>query len=194
MITYIKHFVLNDQETNRTGISTFCNQQAFREVYLRGFEYGFTVGGSNAVMGSFNRIGCTWTGAHKGLMTNLLTNEWGFNGITDTDFALWSHMEARRGVMAGTTDFAVTTDARANELLASMMTDADLYAAVREACHRNLYVIANSAEMNGFTSDMRIITVLTPYQVALIATTVVFGVLFLASGALLVLYTYKKED
>ena len=194
MITYIKHFVLNDQETNRTGVSTFVTEQAFREIYLRGFEYAFTFGKSNAVMGGFNRIGCTWTGAHHGLMTDLLTDEWGFYGICDTDFAMWTHMEARSGVMAGTTDFAVTNDSRAEELLKTLETDADLYAAVREACNRNLYVIANSAEMNGLSSNMRIFTVLTPYQKALIAAIVVFGVLFAGSAALLIVQTYFRKE
>lgn len=196
MITYIKHFVANDQETNRTGVSTFCNEQALREIYLRGFEYSFTVGGSNAVMGSFNRIGCTWSGAHKGLMTGLLVDEWGFNGIVDTDFALFSHMEARSGVMAGTTDFAVTNDARSSELLKSLETDAELYAAVRESAHRNLYVIANSSEMNGLSSNMQIVTVLTWYQIAAIAAIAVFGVAAVCSAALLTVQTYgkKKEE
>lgn len=65
---------------------------------------------------------------------------------------------------------------------------------VREACHRNLYVIANSAEMNGLTSNMRIVTVLTPYQKALIAAIVVFGVLFAGSAALLTVQTYFRKE
>jgi len=196
MITYLKHFALNDQETNRAGVCTFANEQAIREIYLRCFEYAFTEGGTNAVMGAFNRIGCTWSGAHRGLMTDLLVGEWGFNGIVDTDFALFSHMEARSGVMAGTTDFAVTSDARASELLKNLETDADLYAAVREAAHRNLYVIANSAEMNGFSSTARITVVLTWYQIASIAAIVVFGAAALCSAVLLTVQTYapKKEE
>lgn len=194
LITYVKHFVLNDQESNRTGVSTFCDEQTFREIYLRGFEYGFTKGKSNAVMGGFNRVGTTWANAHKGLMTNLLTNEWGFNGVADTDFALWAHMEARSAVMAGTTDFAVTSDARSSELLKTLETDHDLYAAVRESCHRNLYAVANSAEMNGYTQTMRIVKILTPYQIALIIGIVVVSVLFAGSVGMLILQTYKNKE
>ena len=194
MITYIKHFVLNDQELNRTGVSTFANEQSLREIYLRGFEYAFTEGKTNAVMGGFNRIGCTWTGAHKGLMTDLIVKEWGFNGIVDTDFALFAHMEARSGVMAGTTDFAVTNELRSGELMKSIEKDAELYAAVREAAHRNLYVIANSAEMNGLTSNMRIVTVLVWYQILLIVFIVLFAIAAIGSIVMLVLHTYKKEN
>ncbi len=194
MITYVKHFLLNDQETNRTGVATFTNEQAFREIYLRGFEYGFTEGKSNALMGGFNRVGCFWTGACKALMTDLICGEWGFNGITDTDFALWSHMEAKSGVMAGTTDFAVTNDARVSELLANIETDAELYAAVREAAHRNLYTIANSSEMNGFSSNMKIVTVLVWYQKLLIGLIAAFGILTVLAAAFLMAHIYGKED
>ena len=53
----IKHFALNDQETNRSGASTWTNEQAIREVYLRSFEYAFTEGNVNGVMTSYSRVG-----------------------------------------------------------------------------------------------------------------------------------------
>lgn len=194
LITYIKHFTLNDQETNRTGVSTFCTEQVLRETYLRAFEYAFTKGGTNAVMGSFNRIGTTWSGAHKGLMTDCIRNEWGFNGVVDTDFALWGHMEARSGVMAGTTDFAVTNNTRSDELMKSIESDYDLYTAVREAAKRNLYVVANSAEMNGLTATMKIVTILTFYQIIFIVMIAVCAVWFLVSLLMLVGKTYIKKE
>ena len=198
LITYVKHFALNDQEMNRTGVATFLTEQAMREIYLRGFEGCFTKfyeegNSTNALMGGFNRVGCVWTGASKAMMTNLIQNEWGFNGICDTDFAAWTHMEAKSGVMAGTTDFAITSDARANEILTDLETDADLYAALREAVHRNLYVIANSQEMNGISSTMRIVPVMTWYQITLITLDVVFGVAFCAGAVLLTVNIYGKK-
>lgn len=198
LITYVKHFALNDQEMNRTGVATFLTEQAMREIYLRGFEGCFTKfyeegNSTNALMGGFNRVGCVWTGASKAMMTNLIQNEWGFNGICDTDMAAWTHMEAKSGVMAGTTDFAITSDARANEILTDLETDADLYAALREAVHRNLYVIANSQEMNGISSTMRIVPVMTWYQITLITLDVVFGVAFCAGAVLLTVNIYGKK-
>ena len=198
LITYVKHFVLNDQEMNRTGVATFLTEQAMREIYLRGFEGCFTKfyeegNSTNALMGGFNRIGCVWTGASKAMMTNVIQNEWGFNGICDTDMAAWTHMEAKSGVMAGTTDFAITSDARANEILTDLETDADLYAALREAVHRNLYVIANSQEMNGISSTMQIVPVMTWYQITLITLDVVFGVAFCAGAVLLTVNIYGKK-
>ncbi len=200
LITYVKHFLCNDQEMNRTGVSTFMTEQTMREVYLRGFEGCFTKfyeegNATNALMGGFNRIGVVWDGAHKGLMTNVLQHEWGFNGIADTDMAMWTHMEAKSGVMAGTTDFAVTNEIRATEIRDYLSKDADLYAALREAAHRNLYVIANSQEMNGITTTMKLVKVTTWYEALFIALDVIFGVAFAAFVVLLVLNIYfKKED
>lgn len=75
VITYMKHFALNDQETNRYGGAMFANEQAIREIYLKGFEYTVTIGNTNAAMAGMNRIGARWVGAHKGLMTNVLRGE-----------------------------------------------------------------------------------------------------------------------
>lgn len=66
VITYMKHFALNDQETNRYGGAMFANEQAIREIYLKGFEYTVTIGNTNAAMAGMNRIGARWVGAHKG--------------------------------------------------------------------------------------------------------------------------------
>lgn len=87
VLTYMKHFALNDQETNRYGAALFANEQAIREVFLKGFEYTVTEGDTNGAMASMNRIGSTWAGAHKGLMTNVLREEWGFEGCVITDQA-----------------------------------------------------------------------------------------------------------
>ena len=199
LITYVKHFVGNDQEMNRTGVATFMTEQTMREIYLRGFEGGFTKfygegNATNAIMGGFNRLGTVWTGAHYGLMTNVVQNEWGFKGMADTDMAAWTHMEAKSGVMAGTTDFAITSDARAAEIRPYLATDADLYAALREAVHRNLYVIANSQEMNGISSTMKLVPVTVWYQTLLLTLDIVCAVLLVGSAVMLVLKTYKKEE
>ena len=102
--------------------------------------------------------------------------------------------EDERIVMAGTTDFAVTNDTRANEILTDLSTDADLYSALREAVHRNLYVIANSQEMNGISVSMKLVPVTTWYQALLTVTNIVFGILTLGSIVMLCMKLYKKEE
>lgn len=91
---YIKHFVLNDQETNRCVLlQTFTDEQPLREIYMKPFEMcvkNFT-GDALAVMSSFNFIGDTWTGADTILLNNVLRDEWGFRGMVLTDWngSLW---------------------------------------------------------------------------------------------------------
>lgn len=87
VITYAKHFALNDQETNRYGAAIFANEQAIREIFFKGFEGAVVEGQTNAAMAAMNRMGTRWVGAHKGAMTNVLRNEWGFKGFVITDQA-----------------------------------------------------------------------------------------------------------
>ncbi len=105
VIVYAKHFALNDQETNRYGCSNFANEQAIREIYLKGFEYAVTEGKANGLMAAMNRIGTRWVGAHKGIMTNVLRNEWGFEGMVITDQAsvpAMFYQDIVSGLWAGT--------------------------------------------------------------------------------------------
>ena len=84
---YIKHFALNDQETNRTGmLCTWSNEQAIREIYLKPFEIAVKEGGAKAVMSSFNYIGTQWAGGTYPLQTTVLRDEWGFRGFVLTDY------------------------------------------------------------------------------------------------------------
>ena len=60
---YVKHFALNDQESNRLSLSVWANEQAMREIYLRAFEIAVKEGGATAVMSSYSYLGATWAGA-----------------------------------------------------------------------------------------------------------------------------------
>ena len=83
--TFMKHFVVNDQDFNRMGLYTWLSEQALREIYLRTFEEGVKYGGSTGIMTSFNRLGCIWAGGNEALMTGVLRYEWGFRGAIITD-------------------------------------------------------------------------------------------------------------
>lgn len=88
---YIKHFVLNDQETNRcTFILTYAREQAIREIFLKPFEecvknYDFSTK-ALAVMSSFNFIGDIYCGSNSRLLNHVLRDEWGFRGMVLTDW------------------------------------------------------------------------------------------------------------
>ena len=86
LYVYLKHYALNDQETHRLGISTWFTEQSAREVYLRGFGIAVREGGAQAMMSAFNRLGGMWAGSSKELLTNILRDEWGFEGMVKTDF------------------------------------------------------------------------------------------------------------
>ncbi|GIP19274.1 beta-glucosidase [Paenibacillus montaniterrae] len=102
VITYIKHFAVNDKEKNaRMQFFVWSNEQAIREIYLKPFELAVKEGGSLGVMSSFNFIGLNWAGAHKGLLTEVLRNEWGFEGLVLTDANMYPHMDPVKMIYAG---------------------------------------------------------------------------------------------
>ena len=95
---YIKHFALNDQETNRWEmLTTWSNEQAIRELYLKPFEICVKEGNAQAVMSSYDYIGSQWAGACSPLLETVLRDEWGFEGFVVTDyFANFGYMDATR--------------------------------------------------------------------------------------------------
>ena len=185
-ITYLKHFVGNDQETNRNGVSTFMSQQAMRELYLEAFEAGIVDGKTKGIMGGFNRIGCTWTGAHYGLMTEVLRGEFEWTGIADTDavFGYNPYMGFKCGLMAGTTMWATSGTGVYDAVIDDVKADSQLVGKMREAAHYLLYNVVNSLAFNGIGQNDRVVPV-TPYWEVLLY--VIIGLLSVATAGSLVM-------
>lgn len=80
LIMNIKHCFLNNQETGRQRIHTYCNEQAIREIYLRPFEGALTKGHGLGIMTSYNRIGARYAACHEPLMNNVMRGEWAYKG------------------------------------------------------------------------------------------------------------------
>ncbi len=80
----VKHMCCNDQETQRTGLSVFVDEQALREMYLRAFEGSFA-GGALSVMATTGRVGPTLGKNNAAIMTTVLRGEWGFKGPVTSD-------------------------------------------------------------------------------------------------------------
>ena len=78
--TYIKHFALNDQETNAIGGANWCNEQAMREIYLKPFELSVKEGESKAIMTTWSRNRSNM-GSKQTIVQNVLRDEWGFERI-----------------------------------------------------------------------------------------------------------------
>ena len=150
----VKHYALNDQETNRSanGIATWCDEQAMREIYLKPFEFAVKEGKTHGLMTSFNRIGVEWAGGSYRLVTTILRNEWGFRGSVICDFHTDSYMDSRQMLYAGgdlnlcsTEDCKLRTDDRYGApISASDIKDVSL---LRKSAHNNLYAIANSCAL-----------------------------------------------
>lgn len=139
---YMKHFALDEQETERLDISIWCNEQAMREIYFKPFEICVKEGGVTAVMASDSFIGGTWAGERNELMNTVLRNEWGFRGMVITDFVTSNSKNADRAIRSGT-DLSLTT--LGNLTPSSISTDTAVgRQALRTATHNILYTVANS--------------------------------------------------
>lgn len=155
VVATVKHFVFNDEEDQRAGISVWLNEQEAREIMLRAFEYALSpdYGNGASVMNSFNRAGTTWVGAYSGLM-GIMSSEWGFNGFCITDMAAGpagDYMTFQDGIPAGTNIFLGSGD---ETTLSAFADSATFCEAMREACHKILYTICNySAAMNNISPD-----------------------------------------
>ena len=82
---YFKHFAVNDQEKGREGASSFVNEQALREIYLKAFQLPIQEGKALGIMSSYNRLGLMETAASYPLLTKVLREEWGFKGSIISD-------------------------------------------------------------------------------------------------------------
>ena len=81
----IKHFACNNQEDDRTHMSSNLSQRALREIYLRGFQMAVKAG-AKSVMTSYNKVNGVYTPNSYDLCTKVLRNEWGFEGVVMTDW------------------------------------------------------------------------------------------------------------
>ncbi len=192
IFVYLKHFALNDQESGRDGISVWANEQAIREIYLQQFETSIVKGGAHCVMSSFNRVGATWSGANKNLMTNVLRGEWGMDGQAVTDYSGNDFMDVALGLLAGQ-DIWDYSGTKWTNKLNTLKNDANIVNAMRQASARILYTVANSNAMNGYTVDTDVTGTLAWWQSALIAADVIFGVLTVAAATMLVFTIVKNK-
>ena len=170
---FMKHFALNDQETNRCGmLCTWSNEQAIREIYLKPFEISVKDADCHAVMSSFNYIGTRWTGGCKELLKNVLRGEWCFVGFVETDyFGVSGYMTADQCVRNGNDLMLCTTGNDFNTV--TVLTNSSKQA-LRESAKNILYTVVNSRAY----AEENLNPGMAKWQIVLIGADVLVALLF----------------
>lgn len=95
----VKHFAVNSQEKDRTTISAQIDERTLREIYLKAFQIAVQKGKPDAVMCAYNRLNAIWCSENRFLLTQVLREEWGFQGLSVSD---WGAVhDTARAIMAG---------------------------------------------------------------------------------------------
>ena len=181
IFSYLKHFALNEQETFRDMyLATWANEQAVREIYLKPFEIAVkearstekyigdskgtmttkVIRSATGIMSSQNSIGGVIGFAHRGLLTDVLRGEWGFQGAVITDlYPTKQHQLRDMTLRAG------------NDLFMNQMENAaqdydspTARMAMRRALHNIGYATVNSNAMNGITPRSRLGYSMSPWK------------------------------
>ena len=196
VIAFAKHFIFNDQETNRSGVCTWLNEQSAREIYLRPFEYTLrkSMGNAHGIMTSFNRAGCVWTSASKELMEDINRDEFDFDGCSITDMASSNgsaYMYYSDGIFNGTDMY---DGSGTGNSLDKWKDNPAFCQAVRRATHRILYVVCNfSAAMNGISPTTIIVTITPWWETLLNAFIIASAVGVSASACAMVVFLVLEK-
>jgi len=129
--TSLKHFAVNNQETDRMRVSAEVDQRTLREIYLPAFERVIKAADPWTVMCSYNKINGTYASEHRWLLTELLREEWGYDGLVMSD---WGAVHDRPAAVAagldlemppqiGYSDIAVVRAVRSGELPESTLDE-----------------------------------------------------------------------
>lgn len=172
--TYLKHYAVNDQESHRAdgGLLTWVNEQAMREIYLKGFEVAIKLGGATGIMSSYNRLGATPTAESYELLTTVLRDEWGYKGVVITDCVMATTTEdIHKATLAGNDlqlNFGILVGL--SDEFTSSITGQQ---AMRQATKNILYTVANSDAPTLYTAKM------TTVEKLLIVLGLIFAALFI---------------
>lgn len=125
--TSLKHFFANNQETRRMDVSAEMDERTIREIYLPAFETVVKKAQPWTIMASYNKIGGTYSTANRKYLTDILRDEWGFEGLVTSD---WGATHDRAGVIAAGCDLTMPAEGDDHEIVEAVkngtLAEADL--------------------------------------------------------------------
>ena len=212
LITFMKHFCLNDQEENRqkNGYCSWVNEQAFREVYVKGWELYMkeakmevryyasnnttdfttkTMSAATGIMTSYNRIGATWGGASAAIQ-GILQQEFGFTGTIITDAGGEKNTYMTSDFMIRRGGHLTLCNNGQDGLYDTVSATAQYY--IRDAARHILFNKANSNCVQGLSPNANVSYKMSPWKVGLIIGWAVVGTLCLADAVYCVLVGLGK--
>ncbi|MBQ9265504.1 MAG: glycoside hydrolase family 3 C-terminal domain-containing protein [Bacilli bacterium] len=215
LITFMKHYALNDQETNRqkNGYCSWVNEQAFREVYLKGWELYMkeakmevkyyaqvgeeldtnlskkTMSAATGIMTCYNRIGATWGGASVSIH-DILEDEFGFTGTAITDAGGQKNTYMTSDFMLRRGGHLTLTNNGTDGLYDTSSPTAVYH--LKDATKHILFNKANSNCVQGISPSASIWYEMSPWKSGLIAGWIVAGVLALVDAAFIALIALGK--
>lgn len=139
MYVYLKHFAVNETETNRTRLETWLTEQALREIILRPYEIAVKEGGANGIMTGLNRVGAVWAGGNRAMTHEILRDEWGFRGSVVTDSYCGAAYNPLKQAVIGGVDLMLGNCTETVD-----MEDPTIHAEMRESAKNIIYAWCNA--------------------------------------------------
>ena len=144
--TSLKHFAANNQETRRMTVNSVVDERTLRETYLLPFEIAVKKAQPWTVMNSYNRLNGTYAAENKWLLTDVLRDDWGFQGIVVTDWG--AENERVPGLLAGQELEMPTSSGEGTRLIVEAVKNGELDEAVLDEAVDRLLTLIKRAEAN----------------------------------------------
>lgn len=149
--TSVKHFALNNQETNRTGYNVVVDPRTAREIYLKPFEIAVKEAQPWTLMSSYNLVNGTMTSERADLLTEILRREWGFKGVVMSDW--YGGRDAVRQVLAGNDLLMPGRYSQTKEIMEAVRSGRLNYDDLDRNLRRALELIMRSPRFKGYAPD-----------------------------------------
>ncbi len=150
----LKHFVGNNQESNRRKYNAVIGQRALREIYLRGFEVAVRESHPKAIMTAYNKLNGFYTPELPELLQDIVRKEWGFDGLYMTDFDM-NYGDAVAQVRAGINMIMSGNEREYNEISEALKNKVLDESTLNENLFFNMKLKLSSPSMNGYTPSLK---------------------------------------